>query len=251
MHELRSSAKKGMPADHSTHKAPNEYLPEVKIGPRSHSKPVIKQDLSRVRSSLRKVGAGLFKPPYPHNTSTSAYRKSMSGLPALPPKHVADEILGQYRVSFHVTLPLLHWSSFMHEYEAAYRQGSLHSVDRIWAALLFAVLGCGTLHRMRHEGKHYLDVCKSLIDPWDEDISLDHARCALLTSILLVELNFKSAGWIWLGNAVRMAQDIGLQRETQSWPTAEDEMRRRVWWSIYACDRSVNAAICAVSPNSS
>ena len=80
-----------------------------------------------------------------------------------------------------------------------------------------------------------------MIDPWDEDLSLDHARCALLVSILLVELNFKSAGWIWLGNAVRIAQDIGLHHESQAWSSAEDEMRRRVWWSIYACDRSVIA----------
>ena len=97
---------------------------------------------------------------------------------------------------------------------------------------------------MRQDGHYYLDVSKNLTEAWDEDLSLDHARCALLRSIILVENNCKSAGWICLGTAVHMAQDIGLHWETGSWPSAEEEMRRRLWWSIYTCDRSVAAVVC-------
>lgn len=237
LHELRFMARDGLSSQHNANSLPDDHTLEAKTPQRRRSKPVVKQDLSRVRSSLRKVGAGLFKPPYPYNTSFSAQKRSKSELPPLPPKHIADKILEQYRASFHLTLPLLHWPSFVQEYEAAYRESSLHSVERIWAALLFAVLGCGTLHRIRYEGRYYLDVSKSLFDPWDEDLSPDHARCALLLSILLVEMNFKSSAWIWLGNAVRIAQDIGLQHDTWPWPSAEDELRKRVWWCIYACDR--------------
>ena len=241
LHELRAMAKEGAPPHHSAHNLSAEHVSEVKNGQTKRTKPIIKQDLSRVRASLRKVGVGVFKPPFPYNLQALSQTKPDNGLPALPPKHIADEILGQYRATFHATLPVLHWPSFVQQYEAVYREDSLHSVNRIWGALLFAVLGCGTLHRVRQDGQRFLDSSKSMVDPWDEDLSLDHARCAVLISILLVELNFKSAGWIWLGNAVRIAQDIGLHHEAQSWPSAEDEMRRRVWWSIYACDRSVNA----------
>ena len=240
LHELRSMAKEEESVDHTPRGHPEKQHLHIETGQRRRSKPAVKQDLSRVRTSLRKVGVGVFKPPYPHNQQGYGQRSSKSGLPGLPPRHVADEILGQYRASFHATLPILHWPSFTQQYEAVYREGSLHAVQRIWGALFFAVLGCGTLHRARQDGQYYHDVSKSLVNPWAEDLSLDHTRCALLTSIFLVEMNFKSAGWVWLGSAVRMAQDIGLHYEARTWPSVEDEMRRRVWWSIYACDRSVS-----------
>lgn len=71
---------------------------------------------------------------------------------------------------------------------------------------------------------------------WSEDLTLDHARAALLSSIFLVEMNLKSAGWIWIGLAVRISFDIGLHCEAGTWPAVETEMRRRVWWCVYACD---------------
>ena len=196
-----------------------------------------------MRSSLQKIGAGLFKPPYPYNVQASIKRLPDSGLPGLPPRHLADQILGQYFVSFHQTLPILHWPSFINQFEAVYRDGSLRLVPCIWGALFFAVLACGTIQRVRQDGHYYLEISQKLVDPWDEDLYLDHARCALLRSIVLVENNYKSAGWVCLGSAVHIAQDIGLYCEAGKWPSAEEEMRRRVWWSIYTCDRLVVAAV--------
>ena len=232
-------AKRGDSIDH----IPRGHLAKqhihVETNHRRRSKPLVKQDLSRVRSTLKKVGIGVFKPPYPHHLPLLVQKSSRSGLPGLPPRHIADEILAQYRAAFHATLPLLHWPSFLQQYELVYEENSLHAVQRIWGALFFAVLGCGSLSRGRQDAEYYLNISKTLIDPWDEDLSLDHARCAVLISILLVEVNSKSAGWVWLGNAVRIAQDIGLHCDSHVWPTVEEEMRRRVWWSIYVCDRLV------------
>ena len=239
LHELRSVAKevenpRQVPQAHA-----ERLLFDSETSSGQLSKPSVSQDLSRVRTSLHRVGAGLFKPPYPYNLTPPKQTLSRSGLPELPPRSAAEQILGQYRASFHTTLPILHWPSFISQYEAVYNQDSLRAVARIWGALFFAVLGCGTLERIRQDGVRYLEVSKSLVNPWDEEISLDHVRCALLTSIILIEMNQKSAGWVCLGTAVRMAQDIGLHCEAKSWPSAEDEMRRRVWWSIYTCDRYV------------
>ena len=241
LHELRSTAKEEIPSQSPlAHSQKHAFSPDAIS--RNRSKQLIKQDLSRVRSSLPKVAAGLFKPPYPYNTQASHQRWSESNLPGLPPRHIADQILGHYLLSFHKPLPILHWPSFINQYEAAYQADSLLSVPRIWVALFFAVLGCGSLQRVRQDGQYYLDISRSLIESLDEDLSLDHARCALLRSILLVENNHKSAGWVCLGTAVHMAQDIGLHCEVSTWPSVEDETRRRVWWSIYTCDRSVVAA---------
>lgn len=193
------------------------------------------QDLSRIRSAMQQHGRGIFKPPYPHQRTFSRDLLS-SSLPGLPPKHVADTLMDQYRNTLHPTLPLIHWPSFQEQYDNAYKKGSLHGVPRIWCALLFAVFACGTLHRSWYDGQKYLEISKSLIDMWTEDLTLDHARAALLSSIFLIEMNLKSAGWTWIGFAVRISFDIGLHCEAGTWPAIEKEMRRRVWWCVYACD---------------
>ena len=193
------------------------------------------QDLSRVGTNMQRYGRGIFKPPYPHQQGASPVSFS-SSLPGLPPKQVADVLLRQYHFTLHPTIPVLHWHAFQEQYDAVYREGSLHSVPRIWVGLLFAVFAVGTLHRDWKEGQKYLEISRSQIDMWTEDLTLDHARAALLTSIFLVEMNLKSAGWTWLGVATRTAFDIGLHCEAGTWPAIEEEMRRRVWWCIYACD---------------
>ncbi|KAL9127511.1 MAG: hypothetical protein Q9217_003621 [Psora testacea] len=192
-------------------------------------------DLSKIGVNLARFGRGIFKPPYPQARSTWPVAFS-SSLPGLPPKDVADVLLRQYRHTIHPTLPMLHWHSFQEQYETVYKDGSLHNAPRIWSALLFAVFACGTLHRSWSEGQKYLEVSRSLIDLWTEDLTLDHARAALLNCMFLVESNLKSAGWNWIGVAVRICFDIGLHCEAGTWHPIEAEMRRRVWWSIYACD---------------
>lgn len=87
------------------------------------------------------------------------------------------------------------------------------------------------------QGKVYLEASRMLINLWTDEFTLDHARAALLTSIFLTEMNMKSAAWVWLGSALRIAQDIGLHHESGTWSVSEGEMRRRVWWAIYVWDR--------------
>jgi len=192
-------------------------------------------DLTRIGSNMERHGRGIFKAPYPHQRKPFPVAFSPS-LPALPPKDVADVLIRQYHFTLHPTLPMIHWPSFQRRYDDVYHVESLEGVPLIWVALLYAVFACGTLHRSWHEGRKYLEASRSLIDMWTDDLTLDHARVALLSCIFLVEMNLKSAGWNWIGFAVRIAFEIGLHCEAGTWPAIEEEMRRRVWWSIYTCD---------------
>lgn len=192
-------------------------------------------NLPQIGKNMAKFGRGIFKAPYPNQRAPAA-TTFPSGLPDLPPKEVADRLLRQYRYTIHPTLPTVHWPAFYKQYEGVYAQGSLENVPRIWSALLFGVFACGTLHRSWSDGQQYLDISRSLIDLWAEDLTLDYARAALLNCMFLVESNRKSAGWNWIGFAVRVAFDIGLNCEAGTWDPIEEEMRRRVWWCIYACD---------------
>jgi hypothetical protein len=116
----------------------------------------------------------------------------------------------------------------------------------VWSSLLFAILAVGVLfstepsiHRP-DQGKDFIETSRRLIDLWNDEFVIDHARAAILTSIFLTEMNLKSAAWTWLASAVRISQDIGLHAETGPWPMIEGEMRRRVWWGIYVWDRHMS-----------
>ena len=160
-------------------------------------------------------------------------------LPELPPKHVADDLLYLYRISFHATFPMIDWQSFGQTYDSVYRQQSLRDVPQAWAALLFAVFACGTLPRHLRNGEEYSEVSRKMLDLATDDLALDHVRTAVLTSVFLVELNRKSAGWTWLGIAVRIAQDIGLHLGHVKGQYIDQVINRPVWWTIYVCDRLV------------
>ena len=209
---------------------------------RKRREPLEVPDIRSVRTNLLEQGRGVIKPPAPYRTP--AYQpRSMTHLPALPPKHVADLLLRQYHSSVHQITPVLHWPSFSRECENLYRNGTLQAVAPPWGSLFFSVLACGVLHNVEasemhlDQGKVYLEASRILINLWTDDFTLDHARAALLTSVFLTEMNMKSAAWVWLGSALRMAQDIGLHHDIGTWSAIEAETRRRVWWAVYVRDR--------------
>ena len=196
----------------------------------------MRTDLAKVGSNMQHYGQGIFKPPYSHIQVTSPPVQDVTQPPPLPAKCMADDILNYYHHSIHRTLPILDWKSFEEQYETVYRKGLTYRKDHAWLGLFFSILAIGTLHRSRVEAKQYLDTSRSYMDVWTDDLTLDHARVALLTSMFLVEINLKSAGWTSLGIATRVAFDLGLNCEAGTWSAVEEEMRRRLWWCIYACN---------------
>ena len=199
-------------------------------------KPGVSEDFLKVRSNLRRYGHGIFRPP--RLSHRPLYLEDHPfPLPELPPKHIADELLQYYHTSFHIMFPILRWSSFTGDYEAVYREGSLKNTSPVWMALLFAVFAWGSLNLSMRDGQSYLAISKGVIDRWMEAFELDHVRCAIISSIFMFEINLQSAGWAWLGFTVRIAQDLGLHFESEHWSFTQRDVRRRVWWSIYACDR--------------
>lgn len=198
------------------------------------------QDMSEVRANIRNYGRGLLKVPPPYRQQDASSLLT-SDPPSLPPKSVADRLLNQYYACVHSVLPIIHWPSFIADYEKYYHRNSLHGVHREWAAVLFGVFACGKLYTLEprkvEDAKAYMQLIHSLTDFWRDGFSADQARIAVLLSIALYEMNSRSASWIWLGSAVRIAQDIGLHLESGPWSDVETEMRRRLWWGIYAWDR--------------
>ncbi|KAJ5642349.1 hypothetical protein N7490_006349 [Penicillium lividum] len=215
-------------------------LPEIDYKPARRLKISINEDLSAVRRNLRQHGRGMLKVPTPYQQQGA--KSLVSGdVTALPPKDVADNLMAQYFNCVHSVLPVLHWPSFTAEYDQVYQKGSLAGVSSEWAAVLFGVFACGAVHTVdpsrEEQGKGFVRISSGIIDVWEDTFSLDRARAALLCSIFLYEVNSKSASWVWIGSAIRVAQEIGLHIESGPWPALEGEMRKRLWWGLYTWDR--------------
>lgn len=246
LNQLRSQSGDRSPDDSQSYPRSGLLVQEYEGRPRKRQKISASRDFSTVRSDLRTYGRGIFKPPqsYLQQKPPAGPRLlAIRGvdLPDLPPKHIADELLYFYRISFHATFQLLDWSLFEQEYEAVYRRRSLREVPQVWSALLFAVFACGTLPQSLRNGQDYSEASRELFDLSTEDVTVDHARAAILTSVFLVESNRKSAGWTWLGIAARIGQDIGLHVSEVKGPFLDQVINRPVWWTVYVCDRFVPA----------
>jgi hypothetical protein len=226
-------------------------LPAVGSHPEGRQRPQPAHDLSRVQKNLRNYCRGIFKPPAPHRRIGSQAHFNPP-CPDLPPKQMADNLLSSYYASIHTVIPILHWPSFNREYEAVYKMGSLHAVPPVWSSLFFAVLAVGVVFSTDNSiqrtirGKEFIETSRMLLDMWNDEFTIDHARAAILTSIFLSEINMRSAAWVWLGSSVRISQDIGLHHGSSggSGSVIDHEMRRRVWWGIYVWDRLTSLEMC-------
>lgn len=233
---------------------PGFKLPD--IGPRSSRRPppapvpvpvpvpVSHDHLASVRTNLHIYSQGIWSHRQPN-----AHSLLDVDAPPLPSKPIADHLLSQYHAHVQSTLPVVRWPDFLAEYEQVFHTGSLQGAPRDWTAVLFGVLACGAQHtltldddhtreyddrRRQYDGRELLRIACDVVDMGQDDFSIDRVRAALLISVFLYEGNSKSACWIWIGSAVRLAQGLGLHLESGS---SDSEARKRVWWGVYTWDR--------------
>jgi Fungal specific transcription factor domain len=203
----------------------------------------ILRDFSQVRADLRQHGRGLLQIPSPYQGAVPHSSKPL-GMPDLPPKHVTDRLLLSYHENFHLQFPILHWPTFLSEYNQLCRTSSVGALGTAWGAVFLCVLACGTLYTLdpseARDGKAFLTSAIEMSNLWQDDFSIQDARMAFLIGVFLMEHNLKSASWVWLGSAIRISQDIGLHVDSGPWCPIKREMRRRLWYCIYAWDRSVS-----------
>lgn len=249
INQLRGMLQDGGAAEASTTypNIPALRLPETTAKERRSAPPSM-EGFDEVRHNIRTYGKGIFKPPPPYRQFGPQPTVTHASY-SLPPKHVADRLMSLYHGSVHLYAPHMHWPTFVQEYEEVYRAGSFQNCRRIWISLFHAVLACGTLidpptnTNEESEGARLLEIAMKSNDIWSDELTLDHVRISLLCSIYFMETNLRSPGWVWLGAAVRAAQDLGLHIDQGNYSPMDAEIRRRTWWSVYAWDRFVVAFV--------
>ncbi|GAA5805450.1 hypothetical protein HPULCUR_010966 [Helicostylum pulchrum] len=166
-------------------------------------------------------------------------------------KELSDRLVRIYFRYIHSLLPVINKTEFLEEYRGirpCYPSG----------AILNAIFGASV---------RYIDNCKKFADSdrlddgktWDFHEKLSEMlfqnliifikgkyvpSLATIQAIVIAHnhsanVESWSSGWLLNCVAVRMSQDIGLHRSSETWNISQEEKetRRTVWWSVYILDR--------------
>ncbi|CAG8576204.1 16605_t:CDS:2 [Acaulospora morrowiae] len=164
-------------------------------------------------------------------------------LSELPSRKLCDQMLDMYwkKYSFHP--PLIDKQDFMEKYnnmDASY--------DHI--ILLYAILS--TVSMMVDDNADISSA--SGINFYSRTYELlkeefDYSTLSIIQALLLLSWHHKerlnSQTWIFTGLAIRLAQDMGLHRESlnENFNEREAEVRRRVWWTCVTFDSFLSIAL--------
>ncbi|KAF9346225.1 Transcriptional activator of fatty acid utilization, partial [Mortierella sp. AD094] len=169
----------------------------------------------------------------------------------LPPRDLAEHLLECYWIYVHPHLPVVHKPTFMRQYrnpdpEKRPPMVLLNAMFSI--ASRFSehpeIVGLG--HDPEFFGDEYFARAKRLVD-LEYELPRQSSIQALLLMVAYRFTSAKSGGrvWVMLGMATRMAQDLGMHRNSARWhlPPLETEIRKRLWWACYIMDRWVSASM--------
>ncbi|KAI0943292.1 hypothetical protein AcW1_002495 [Taiwanofungus camphoratus] len=201
--------------------------------------------------------------------------------PTLPNQEEQELLLELYFTYVHPVLPIVHKRTFMEDF----RNGSMsadspYSVDsqeaaspgstsrgrgRVPTLLLLAMFSIAARYSYRTServpppeegsmwaaGDSYLEDAKVILDSTYAASRPSTCQALLLLGYREVGIGAMAQAWLYVGMAVRMAQDLGLHKSADQWSTvgralfspAELQERRRIWYGCVTMDKYVSAYI--------
>ncbi|KAI8371342.1 fungal-specific transcription factor domain-containing protein [Radiomyces spectabilis] len=198
-------------------------------------------------------------PKHPENNSQNRF-EPFKDIELMTPE-LADRLVQQYFTWIHPYVPMINKIAFLEQY---YHQNPVPA-DRY---LLYAVCAVGARVVNHHEGdskandgavhvstETTVKLRKIFRARADKVMEVAHKRSGISTiqTLLLLSVFREFSGddaedtshWFTGSMAIRMAQDLGLHRNTSRWRIPEDEreLRRRIWYIAYTVDRWVAAEL--------
>ncbi|GJJ74816.1 hypothetical protein EMPS_07174 [Entomortierella parvispora] len=200
-----------------------------------------------------------------HRQSTSGYtsypppNNSLTGYMPLPKENVAlvmpspdviDHLLKVHFRFVHPVLPMLHYKTLSDQ---------IHRHETPQSHLIFAILGLSSrfsddaAFRTPQPGADrppctiFYERAKYFIKEEYDNSQLGTVQALLLMAIQQMGFCENQRAWLYVGMAIRMAQDLGLNKELSEQEQSRNrllaEMRRRTWWSCYVVERLVCAGL--------
>ncbi|CAO3564851.1 unnamed protein product [Mortierella alpina] len=153
----------------------------------------------------------------------------------LPTKEVMDSLLSLYFQHIYPFAPLFIRKTFMRDYRE--KPLDAHQVMLLNAIFCNAcVLSDDPV--VRRDTIHYYNRARSILDQTRLVSRISTVQALLLFCYYENANGGYSDGWLLLGMAIRIAQDIGLHRQdVYTYDLDQAEIRKRIWWALYIADR--------------
>lgn len=196
-----------------------------------------------------------------HKTEEEIIKKTQAWS-VLPDKRTADHLMELYWIYVHPHIPLLYRSLFVRQYRnTVHGSSGSASVDnnnkpppaqavggKVPTLLLLAVYALAARYSdtggPRKEGIYwqagevYAAKAKEILHEDFGSSRLSTVQALLLLAYREIGTGAMAQSWIYVGMAVRMAQDLGLFRDVDKWflpvnafAYEEKQTRKRVWWT--------------------
>ncbi|EPQ54209.1 hypothetical protein GLOTRDRAFT_122008 [Gloeophyllum trabeum ATCC 11539] len=181
---------------------------------------------------------------------------------AWPPIPEQDRLVEMYFTYFHPSFPVLDQKLFMEAYEMSKEEPSPSSAagsQKLSKLLLCSIFSIAERYciddghtiskgEMHEEGCQYLDWAREILNRVYHHSRLSTCQALLLLGIREFGIGSVEHGWLYIGMASHMAQDLGLHRALDNWQyqgkelfSAEDtQIRRQVWWCCNIADKYVS-----------
>ncbi|KAI9821483.1 MAG: hypothetical protein M1832_003330 [Thelocarpon impressellum] len=169
---------------------------------------------------------------------------------ALPPRSLADALVGAYFTTIQPSFPLLSKTGFFEVYERWFRAYG-EPIGRRWRAILNLVFAIGAKYCVLtrsgwcEERDHLVFFSRARAlsldngSLWDVG-DLEQVQVMGLTALYLTASNHVNRAWCICGLAIRYAQALGLHLRNESKQQDMSDVRKerevRVWWSLYSLE---------------
>ncbi|KAL4933996.1 MFS transporter [Aspergillus undulatus] len=169
-----------------------------------------------------------------------------------PPQYVSDMLVDIYFDQLHYTFPILYKPDFMRRYQLMNTAKRDAAVGRGFISVFFAVCACASSLLPRASGSsalpgiEYYQKALLLHFASSGEVFLEQVQCLGLLALCSAGWNTLSQSWRFPGQAVRLAQNLGLHVSSlkglslgaASNPAeyVEAQVARCTWWSVFTLD---------------
>ncbi|KAI8072841.1 fungal-specific transcription factor domain-containing protein [Gongronella butleri] len=167
---------------------------------------------------------------------------------ALPPKSLLDLVVKTYFDTYNQFLPIIDEPAFMARYQKGeVSEPLLITLTRI-TVLILPRDAPALVDNAIDARALYMQLTTTMEQNYDIDFMApdeETIQLLLLGAIFSDQWGPKSANWLAVSIAVKMAQDLGLHRSSTQWHASKEhtEAKKRLWWAAYVIDRWVCAAL--------
>jgi hypothetical protein len=167
----------------------------------------------------------------------------------LPSRHTAHGLIQHYLTNIYLLLPVFDEASFWASVDSVYSPNAGHAeANDHWVLRLVLAISCGSMSEQRGD-KLYLEaighICAAM--KLSEDVFHPGAISSIQALVLLAEFAMLNPhhfdSWGLVGAASRAMVDLGLHQDPPKgtpMSKAKLELRRRVYYCVYALDRSTS-----------